>query len=126
MQIKRLKKKEPEYGKAEKPEEIFHIIEHFCLGKRRLYLFGQDSTIRHGWLTVGPSLSTSNFDKDLFRNSFDLSNNGNLTGSSEKIDMLRPKTPPPKKPILQQQQLNSVAPISNNISNNNIPSVISV
>ena len=41
---------EPEYGCEKKPEEIFHIIEHFCLGKRRLYLFGRENTIRPGWL----------------------------------------------------------------------------
>lgn len=39
---------EPEYGSIEKPEEIFHIIEHFCLGRRRLHLFGRDTTIRPG------------------------------------------------------------------------------
>lgn len=26
---------ENEHGSIEKPVEIFHIIEHFCLGKRR-------------------------------------------------------------------------------------------
>ena len=26
---------EAEYGSLEKPVEIFHIIEHFCLGRRR-------------------------------------------------------------------------------------------
>lgn len=31
---------EPEYGSLEKPVEIFHIIEHFCLGRRR-YLFDE-------------------------------------------------------------------------------------
>lgn len=39
---------ETEYGSLEKPVEIFHIIEHFCLGRRRLHLFGRDSTIRPG------------------------------------------------------------------------------
>lgn len=39
---------EPEMGNIEKPVEIFHIIEHFCLGLRRLHLFGRDSTIRPG------------------------------------------------------------------------------
>lgn len=39
---------EPEYGSIEKPEEIFHIIEHFCLGRRRLHVFGRDTTIRPG------------------------------------------------------------------------------
>lgn len=41
---------EPEMGNVEKPVEIFHIIEHFCLGRRRLHLFGRDSTIRPGEL----------------------------------------------------------------------------
>lgn len=26
---------ETEYGSLEKPVEIFHIMEHFCLGRRR-------------------------------------------------------------------------------------------
>ncbi len=34
------------YGARDKPTEIFHIIEHFCLGRRRLHLFGRDSTLR--------------------------------------------------------------------------------
>lgn len=34
------------YGEKDKPTEIFHIIEHFCLGRRRLHLFGRDSTLR--------------------------------------------------------------------------------
>lgn len=43
---------EPEMGNVEKPVEIFHIIEHFCLGRRRLHLFGRDSTIRPGQLNA--------------------------------------------------------------------------
>ena len=41
-----------ELGNTEKPEEIFDVIEHFCLGRRRLHLFGTDATIRPGNLTV--------------------------------------------------------------------------
>ncbi|XP_072719273.1 N(6)-adenosine-methyltransferase non-catalytic subunit METTL14 isoform X2 [Ciconia boyciana] len=62
---------EPEIGNIEKPVEIFHIIEHFCLGRRRLHLFGRDSTIR-----PAP--------------------NSHLTGCTEEIERLRPKSPPPK------------------------------
>lgn len=29
---------EKELGSLEKPDEIFNIIEHFCLGKRRYFL----------------------------------------------------------------------------------------
>ena len=39
---------EPETGSLEKPEEIFHLIEHFCLGRRRLNIFGSDQSIRPG------------------------------------------------------------------------------
>ena len=35
-------------GDISKPQEIFHIIEHFCLGQRRLHMFGTDNTIRPG------------------------------------------------------------------------------
>ena len=52
-----------EPGSLDKPVEMFHIIEHFCLGKRRLQIFGRDSTIRPGWLTIGPDLSMSNYDQ---------------------------------------------------------------
>nr|CAG4640908.1 EOG090X07CF [Eulimnadia texana] len=85
---------EPDYGSIEKPSEIFNIIEHFCLGKRRLHLFGRDSTIRPGWLTLGPELTNSNFNKDVYSSHF---TNGTLTtGCSERIESLRPKSPPPK------------------------------
>lgn len=36
---------ESKIGNTEKPVENFHIIEHFCLGRRCLNLFGRDSTI---------------------------------------------------------------------------------
>ena len=57
---------EAEAGSLDKPEEMFHIIEHFCLGRRRLQLFGRDSTVRPGWLTLGPDLTTSNYDSSLY------------------------------------------------------------
>ena len=86
----------PEYGTAEsleKPSEIFNIIEHFCLGKRRLHLFGRDSTIRPGWLTLGPSLTNSNFNADAYAGYF---STGVTTGCTDRIEALRPKSPPPK------------------------------
>ncbi|XP_053559568.1 N6-adenosine-methyltransferase non-catalytic subunit [Bombina bombina] len=86
---------EPEIGNIEKPVEIFHIIEHFCLGRRRLHLFGRDSTIRPGWLTVGPTLTNSNFNSEAYATYFTAPNSP-LTGCTEEIERLRPKTPPPK------------------------------
>lgn len=93
---------EPDEGCPDKPEEIFNIIEHFCLGRRRLYLFGRDNTLRHGWLSVGPDLSDSNFNKELFKGLF---SSGNLTGTTDRIELLRPKTPPikSKMQLIQQQ-----------------------
>lgn len=88
---------EPEFGEVDKPEEMFHIIEHFCLGRRRLHLFGRDSTIRPGWLTVGPQLTNSNFNPEAFWSFFD-SPTGHLTGCTERIESLRPKSPPKYPP----------------------------
>lgn len=87
---------EPPYGSYEKPDEMFHIIEHFCLGRRRLHLFGRDSTIRPGWLTVGPELTNSNFNADLYKDYFSRNSNDYLTGCTARIEALRPKSPPPK------------------------------
>lgn len=87
---------ENEFGNVEKPQEIFHIIEHFCLGRRRLHLFGRDSTIRSGWLTIGPELTNfGNFNSNLYSSYFD---EKPTTGSTERISMLRPKSPPATNP----------------------------
>lgn len=85
---------ETEYGSLEKPVEIFHIIEHFCLGRRRLHIFGRDSTIRPGWLTLGPELTNTNFNSDLYNSYFTASSL--TTSCTERIEALRPKSPPPK------------------------------
>ncbi|XP_076459000.1 N(6)-adenosine-methyltransferase non-catalytic subunit METTL14-like [Babylonia areolata] len=86
---------EPEFGSKEKPVEIFHIIEHFCLGRRRLHLFGRDSTIRPGWLTLGSGLTSSNFDPEVYANFFQKAEDM-VTGCTEDIERLRPKSPTPK------------------------------
>ncbi|KAK4571532.1 hypothetical protein RGQ29_030101 [Quercus rubra] len=59
---------EPPYGVChwncrftQKPEDMYRIIEHFALGRRRLELFGEDHNIRSGWLTIGKELSSSKF-----------------------------------------------------------------
>lgn len=85
-----------EYGSDEKPEELRHIIEHFCLGRRRLHIFGRDSTIRPGWLTIGPDLTSSNFDAEVYNAQYSTDSIGDTTGCTEEIERLRPKSPPPK------------------------------
>ena len=51
---------EPDFADTEKPEEIYIIVERlkvyfrFCLGRRRLNLFGKHP--RNGWVTIGPNV----------------------------------------------------------------------
>lgn len=52
-------------GSTQKPEDMYRIIEHFALGRRRLELFGEDHNIRSGWLTAGKGLSSSNFNAEV-------------------------------------------------------------
>lgn len=87
---------EPEYGSIAKPDEIFHIIEHFCLGRRRLHIFGRDVTVRPGWLSIGPGLTNSNFNAETYNSYFNKSQDDYLTGCTDRIEALRPKSPPPK------------------------------
>ena len=84
---------EPEVGSLDKPVEMFHIAEHFCLGRRRLHVFGRDSCIRPGWLTIGPDLSNSNYDWGAHQGYL---KEGLTTGCTDRIEQLRPKSPPPK------------------------------
>lgn len=81
---------EGEFGNLEKPIEIFHIIEHFCLGRRRLHLLGRDSSIRPGWLTIGHELTNSNFNSELYTTSFA---ENTTTGCTDRIESMRPKSP---------------------------------
>lgn len=53
-------------GSTTKPEELYHIIEHFAQGQRRIELFGEDHNIRAGWVTVGKGLTSSNFNPQVF------------------------------------------------------------
>lgn len=86
---------EPPYGSKEKPVEIFHMIEHFCLGRRRLHIFARDDTIRPGWLSIGPELTSSNYDKERYMAYFQKPEDM-TTGCTEEIERLRPKSPVPK------------------------------
>ncbi|XP_077290921.1 methyltransferase like 14 [Arctopsyche grandis] len=92
MDIDLIISEDPEYGSPEKPIEIFHIMEHFCLGRRRLHVFGRDSTIRPGWVTIGHDLTNSNFNAELYSSYF--IDGRETTGCTERIEALRPKSPP--------------------------------
>ena len=87
---------EKPYGTDEKPVEIFHMIEHFCLGRRRLHIFGRDSAIRPGWLSIGPDLTSSNFDAETYCGYFNNSPTGHIMKCPEEVERMRPKSPPLK------------------------------
>lgn len=57
-------------------------------------MFGRDDTIRPGWLTVGPTVTISNFDTQKFCTYFEKTP-GMTTGCSDRIELLRPKSPVP-------------------------------
>ncbi|KAK3026046.1 hypothetical protein RJ639_042538 [Escallonia herrerae] len=115
---------EPPYGSTAKPEDMYRIVEHFSLGRRRLELFGEDHNIRSGWLTVGKDLSSSNFSAEAYvRNFADKDGKvwqggggrnpppeaGHLVVTTPDIEALRPKSPMKNQLQLQQQHSNAIS-----------------
>jgi len=93
---------EPPQGSTEKPVELYRVIERFCMGRKRIELFGEDRNKRYGWLTLGNSLSNSNFCLEKYNNYFkgDLCypevqgyEGGRYVGCSIEIEGLRPRSP---------------------------------
>ncbi|KAL5230173.1 hypothetical protein ABZP36_028949 [Zizania latifolia] len=119
---------EPTDGSTKKPEDMYRIIEHFALGRRRLELFGEDHNIRPGWLTLGKGLSSSNFNKEASIKNF-MDRDGkiwqggggrnpppdapHLVVTTPEIESLRPMSPPQKN---HQQQ--SMPPMGSSSSTN--------
>ncbi|CAN4105562.1 unnamed protein product [Withania somnifera] len=119
---------EPPYGSTAKPEDMYRIIEHFSLGRRRLELFGEDHNIRSGWLTVGKGLSSSNFTAEAYVRNF-ADRDGkvwqggggrnpppgapHLVVTTPEIESLRPKSPMKN----QQQQTASISVTTTNSTN---------
>ena len=108
---------EPPYGATDKPTELYAIAEHFCNGRRRLELFGEDTNIRRGWLTLGKSLSSSNHEPHEWAKHFEgnvesynfeddepqiLSNH--LNGTNPIIESIRPKSPTQLREEAQRKQ----------------------
>uniref|UniRef100_A0A1J3HSW4 Methyltransferase-like protein 1 n=1 Tax=Noccaea caerulescens TaxID=107243 RepID=A0A1J3HSW4_NOCCA len=119
---------EPPYGSTQKPEDMYRIIEHFALGRRRLELFGEDHNIRAGWLTVGKALSSSNFDPQAFVGNFadkegkvwqggrnPPPDSPHLVVTTPDIESLRPKSPMKNQ---QQQSYPRALASSANLINN--------
>jgi len=117
---------EPPFGSTEKPQELYRIIERFCLGRKRIELFGEDTNIRPGWVTLGKSLSGSNLDIDVYNSFFDGElcypevqgfQGGRYVGCTQEIESLRPRSP-------NRSQNSIINPLSNNMGmiNNNFNS----
>ncbi|XVF63468.1 hypothetical protein PTKIN_Ptkin09bG0089100 [Pterospermum kingtungense] len=138
---------EPSYGSTQKPEDMYRIIEHFALGRRRLELFGEDHNIRSGWLTVGKGLSSSNFNAEAYIKNFADKDGkvwqggggrnpppdaSHLVKTTPDIEALRPRSPIKNQQQMQQQQSASISLTSNSSSRRPAgnspqnPSVISV
>jgi mRNA (2'-O-methyladenosine-N6-)-methyltransferase len=77
-------------GSTAKPKEIYEIIERFCLGRRRLELFGNPDNIRPGWLTIGNALPGTNYKPEEYDNWI---RNEKFVGTTPEIENLRPKSP---------------------------------
>jgi len=85
-----------------KPNEIYDIIERFCLGRKRLELFARPHNRRPGWLSVGAEIDETNFDKEEWNSWFDGNllypdvqdhHGGRYLGTTESIENIRPKSP---------------------------------
>ncbi|KAJ7128140.1 MT-A70-domain-containing protein [Mycena crocata] len=96
-----------------KPPEMYTLIENFCLGTRRLELFGHaPSSLRRGWVTaLGPGQeerlpsegtvysedgdAVTRWDRETWDNDIKMLANGGKTvvPMTSEIDALRPKSP---------------------------------
>ncbi len=91
---------QPDWSNFDKPNEIYEIIERFCLGRKRLHLFGNTRSIREGWMVIGKDLNHNNFDKEEYEKYFKGEINlkgpvgGRYLGTTNDIEKLRPKSPP--------------------------------
>ena len=115
---------EPPQGSTEKPVELYRIIERFCMGRKRIELFGEDRNKRPGWLTLGLSLSNSNFSLEKYNDYFkgDLCypdvqgyEGGRYVGCSMEIEGLRPRSPP-----RQPNPIVFATPVNSGLSNFNL------
>ncbi|WFD21652.1 mRNA (2'-O-methyladenosine-N(6)-)-methyltransferase [Malassezia equina] len=107
-----------------KPPELYEVIERFCLGTRRLELFGTNRNIRRGWLTIGAEVGEPGvppgavpMDPAQYLSYFvldppqcPLAYRHNVVPYSPLCEKLRPRTPPgrrsePGAPLLLRQLL---------------------
>jgi len=119
---------EPPFGSNEKPQELYRIIERFCLGRKRIELFGEDHNIRPGWLTLGKGLSSSNLDIDAYNTFFEGElcypevqgfQGGRYVGCTQEIESLRPRSPSRNNNSIINPLSNNMGMINSSSINNN-------
>jgi len=96
-------------GTKRKPDELFNIIENFCMGRRRLEIFGSDETMRPGWLTVGDKVTISTFEPKDYLSYF---HDGNLVGHHQGSFPFKHSPHRQKSKICDQNLLSQKGPIS--------------
>ncbi|KAF9463316.1 MT-A70-domain-containing protein [Collybia nuda] len=120
-----------------KPPEMYTLIENFCLGLRRLEIFGRPSSLRRGWVTmlgqgqedrlppVADALGTihvegeqggraTRWERETWEDGIkELSNGGKpVVPMTPEIDALRPKSP--FRPNQTNASGNMAPPVGNN------------
>ena len=98
-------------GRSRKPAELLDVVERFAQGKRRLHVFADDRDARRGWVSIGPEIARSDFDRDRFAAAHGDGGAGGGAGATgdgdgggargahalprhPRIESLRPRTPP--------------------------------
>ncbi|KAG8700263.1 hypothetical protein FRC08_004799 [Ceratobasidium sp. 394] len=114
-----------------KPPETYSLIENFCLGTRRLEIFGKLSSLRKGWVTAlsanagAPSAPKQGgaptdatpipWDKATWDAGVHRENGKCVVPSSQEIEILRPKSPlrgPPNNAPNMPNMSNTKPPFS--------------
>ncbi|QRV85393.1 hypothetical protein RhiJN_13411 [Ceratobasidium sp. AG-Ba] len=107
-----------------KPPEMYSLIENFCLGTRRLEIFGKLSSLRKGWVTaLSANAGTPTalkgetspdtpvpWDKTTWDTSVHRENGKCVVPSSPEIEILRPKSPQRGPPNSMPNMPNAVKP----------------
>ncbi|EJD52159.1 MT-A70-domain-containing protein [Auricularia subglabra TFB-10046 SS5] len=94
-----------------KPPEMYTLIENFCLGLRRLEVFGRAHSLRPGWLTVGDAteLAQGNevgaqaWTREGWEAELGKTNGKIVVPMTSEIDALRPKSPVRNNPPQHMQ-----------------------
>ncbi|CAG7851376.1 N6-adenosine-methyltransferase subunit METTL14 {ECO:0000250/UniProtKB:Q3UIK4}; AltName: Full=Methyltransferase-like protein 14 [Serendipita indica DSM 11827] len=111
-----------------KPPEMYSLIENFCLGTRRLEIFGRASSLRPGWVTVGDIDDAAYelekvdgrpwdrewYDQDV-RRQVELGNGKPVVVTTPEIEQLRPKSP--NRPDRTNQASGSSTPSQGRMNN---------